>query len=291
MDEQAQLAERFETERGRLRAVAYRMLGSVSEADDAVQEAWIKVSRADSGAVENMGGWLTTVVARVCLNMLRARKSRREVSLHLRVPEPIVDREDGVDPEHVALIGDSVGLALLVVLDALTPAERVAFVLHDVFGVSFEEMVRSSDAPPPPPGNWRAGRAAGSGEALRFPIGTCVGSDRSSTRSSLPFGTATSRGSSRCSIRQSFCAQTVARYGPGHARAPRRRDRCALGAFDHPATHRVRCAKRTGERSGGHRHTGPERSAGVRDGLHGSGRQTHRDLRPGPTGCRSFERS
>jgi RNA polymerase sigma-70 factor (ECF subfamily) len=140
MDEQGLLAERFEAHRGRLRAVAYRMLGSVSEADDAVQEAWIRISRADSSTVENMGGWLTTVVARVCLNLLRARKSRREESIHLHVPEPIVDRDDGLDPEHAALLGDAVGLALLIVLDALTPAERVAFVLHDVFGVSFDEI-------------------------------------------------------------------------------------------------------------------------------------------------------
>jgi len=140
MDEQRLLAEQIETHRGRLRAVAYRMLGSVAEADDAVQEAWIRVSRADASDVENMGGWLTTVVARVCLNMLRSRKSRREESLHARVPEPILDREDGVDPEHEALLGDSVGLALFVVLETLAPAERVAFVLHDVFAVSFEEI-------------------------------------------------------------------------------------------------------------------------------------------------------
>ena len=140
MDEQRLLAEQIETHRGRLRAVAYRMLGSVAEADDAVQEAWIRVSRADASDVENMGGWLTTVVARVCLNMLRSRKSRREESLHARVPEPILDREDGVDPEHEALLGDSVCLALFVVLETLAPAERVAFVLHDVFAVSFEEI-------------------------------------------------------------------------------------------------------------------------------------------------------
>jgi len=140
MDEQRLLAERFETHRGQLRAVAYRMLGSVSEADDAVQEAWIRISRADTSDIENLGGWLTTVVARVSLNMLRARKSRREESLHARVPEPIIDREDGIDPEHEALIGDSVGLALFVVLETLTPAERVAFVLHDVFAVSFDEI-------------------------------------------------------------------------------------------------------------------------------------------------------
>jgi RNA polymerase sigma factor (sigma-70 family) len=140
MDEQRLLAERFEAHRGRLRAVAYRMLGSVSEADDAVQEAWIRISRADTSAIENMGGWLTTVVARVCLNMLRARTSRREESLHAHIPEPILDRDDGMDPEHEVLLGDSIGLALFVVLETLAPAERVAFVLHDVFAVPFAEI-------------------------------------------------------------------------------------------------------------------------------------------------------
>jgi RNA polymerase sigma factor (sigma-70 family) len=140
MDEQRLLAERFETHRGRLRAVAYRMLGSLSEADDAVQEAWLRTSRADTRDIDDLAAWLTTVVARVCLNMLRARKSRREEALPELVPEPILDREDGVDPEHEALVGDSVGLALFVVLETLAPAERVAFVLHDVFAVSFAEI-------------------------------------------------------------------------------------------------------------------------------------------------------
>jgi RNA polymerase sigma factor (sigma-70 family) len=142
MDEHAFLAERFEAQRGHLRAVAYRMLGSLSEADDAVQEAWLRLSRADTSAVENFGGWLTTIVARVCLNMLQSRKSRREESLDLRVPDPVVTAVDGIDPEHEALLTDSVGLALLVVLEALAPAERVAFVLHDVFGVPFEDIAQ-----------------------------------------------------------------------------------------------------------------------------------------------------
>jgi RNA polymerase sigma factor (sigma-70 family) len=140
MDEQRLLADQFETHRSRLRAVAYRMLGSVSEADDALQEAWIKVSRAETSDVDNMGGWLTTVVARVCLNMLRARRSRREDPLSFHVPEPLIDSADGMDPEHEALLGDSVGLALLVVLETLAPAERVAFVLSDVFDVPFQEI-------------------------------------------------------------------------------------------------------------------------------------------------------
>ena len=140
MDEHELLAKRFEEHRTHLRAVAYRMLGSVSEADDAVQEAWLRLSRADRSGVENLRGWLTTVVARVCLNMLRSRKSRREEPLGAHIPDPVVSREDEVDPEHEALLADSVGLALLVVLEALTPAERLAFVLHDMFGVPFDEI-------------------------------------------------------------------------------------------------------------------------------------------------------
>jgi RNA polymerase sigma factor (sigma-70 family) len=140
MDEREWLAEQFEANRTHLRAVAYRMLGSVSEADDAVQESWLRLSRSDAGAVQNLGGWLTTVVARVCLDMLRSRKSRREELLGPHVPEPIVSREDGVDPQHEALLADSVGLALLVVLETLSPAERLAFVLHDMFAVPFEEI-------------------------------------------------------------------------------------------------------------------------------------------------------
>jgi RNA polymerase sigma factor (sigma-70 family) len=140
VDEREWLTERFEEHRTRLRAVAYRMLGSVSEADDAVQEAWLRVSRADTKSVENLAGWLTTVVARVCLNVLRTRESRRETPLDVHVPDPIVSPEDGGDPEHEALLADSVGLALLVVLESLTPAERLAFVLHDMFAVPFEEI-------------------------------------------------------------------------------------------------------------------------------------------------------
>jgi RNA polymerase sigma factor (sigma-70 family) len=140
MDERAWLTERFEEDRTRLRAVAYRMLGSVNEADDAVQEAWLRLSRADTGSVENLTGWLTTVVAQVCLNMLRTRESRREEPLDVHVPDPITGHEDGGDPEQEALLADSVGLALLVVLDTLTPAERLAFVLHDMFAVPFDEL-------------------------------------------------------------------------------------------------------------------------------------------------------
>jgi RNA polymerase sigma factor (sigma-70 family) len=148
MDERDWLAERFEEHRTRLRSVAYRMLGSLSEADDAVQEAWVRLSRTDASEVENLGGWLTTVVGRVSLNMLRSRTSRREVPLGVHMPEPIVDRADGTDPEHEALLADSVGLALLVVLETLSPPERLAFVLHDIFGVPFDEIAPIVDRSP-----------------------------------------------------------------------------------------------------------------------------------------------
>jgi RNA polymerase sigma factor (sigma-70 family) len=134
------LAERFEQNRGHLRAVAYRMLGSLVEADDAVQETWLRLSRSDASEIENLGGWLTTVVARVCLDLLRSRTSRREDSLDTQAPEPVVRDERKLDPEQEAVLADSVGLALLVVLDRLTPAERLAFVLHDLFAVSFDEI-------------------------------------------------------------------------------------------------------------------------------------------------------
>jgi RNA polymerase sigma-70 factor (ECF subfamily) len=140
MDDQDWLADRFEANRAHLRGVAYRMLGSLTEADDAVQEAWLRLSRTDTSDVANLRAWLTTVVGRVCLNMLRSRGTRRESSLDTHLPDPIVSPEAGLDPEQEAVLGDSVGLALLVVLDSLTPAERVAFVLHDVFALPFEEI-------------------------------------------------------------------------------------------------------------------------------------------------------
>ena len=148
MAEQDWLAERFEEQRPQLRAVAYRMLGSLSEADDAVQEAWIRLNRSDADEIENLGGWLTTVVSRISLNMLRSRSRRREEPMDLRMPEPIIDRVDGTDPEHEALLADSIGLALLVVLETLTPPERLAFVLHDMFGVRFEEIGQILDRSP-----------------------------------------------------------------------------------------------------------------------------------------------
>jgi RNA polymerase sigma factor (sigma-70 family) len=139
MDEHEWLAEQFEENRTHLRAVAYRMLGSPSEADDAVQETWLRLSRSGVEGVENLGGWLTTIVARVSLNMLRSRGSRREEPMDARLPDPVAD-DASIDPEHEALLADSVGPALLVVLETLTPAERLAFVLHDMFGVPFDEI-------------------------------------------------------------------------------------------------------------------------------------------------------
>jgi RNA polymerase sigma factor (sigma-70 family) len=140
VNEREWMAEQFEANRPHLRAVAYRMLGSVTEADDAVQEAWLRLSRSDTSGVENVGGWLRTVVARISLDMLRSRKARREEPLGPHLPEPIISREDGVDPEHEALLADAVGLALLVVLETLAPPERLAFVLHDMFAVPFDEI-------------------------------------------------------------------------------------------------------------------------------------------------------
>ena len=140
MPEQEWLADKFEENRGHLRAVAYRMLGSLHEADDAVQEAWLRLSRSDAGTIENLGGWLTTVVSRVCLDMLRSRSSRKEEALDAQLAEPVAIREGQKDPEQETLMADSIGAALLIVLDRLDPAERLAFVLHDMFAVSFDEI-------------------------------------------------------------------------------------------------------------------------------------------------------
>jgi RNA polymerase sigma factor (sigma-70 family) len=140
MDENQWLADQFEQNRSHLRAVAYRMLGSLAEADDAVQDTWLRLSRAGADEVDNLGGWLTTVVARVCLNMLRSRKLRREEAFGVHVPDPVISTDQELQPEEAAVLADSVGLALLVVLDTLTPAERLAFVLHDMFELPFEEI-------------------------------------------------------------------------------------------------------------------------------------------------------
>ncbi|WP_242438542.1 sigma-70 family RNA polymerase sigma factor [Streptomyces sp. CB00455] len=148
MSDSSALTERFEEHRSHLRAVSYRMLGSLSEAEDAVQEAWLRLDRSDTSEIENLGGWLTTVVARVCLNMLRTRETRREDSMETCPADPAVSRQDAVDPEQEAVLADSVGLALLVVLDTLTPAERLAFVLHDLFAVPFDEIAPMIDRTP-----------------------------------------------------------------------------------------------------------------------------------------------
>ncbi|MFD9795479.1 RNA polymerase sigma factor SigJ [Streptomyces sp. NPDC059070] len=148
MDEREWLAQRFEENRSHLRAVAYRMLGSVSEADDAVQEAWIRLSRSHNDEIENLAGWLTSIVGRVCLDMLRSRRARREDPLDSQVTEPALSPDDPGDPEHQALLADSVGLALLVVLETLEPAERLAFVLHDMFAVPFDEIAPIVDRTP-----------------------------------------------------------------------------------------------------------------------------------------------
>src|SRR5436190_6412237 len=140
MDQHSWLTERFEENRPRLRGVAYRMLGSLTEAEDAVQEAWLRLNRIDTATVDNLGGWLTTVISRVCLDMLRSRKSRREEPIGAQVTEPRMAHGEGADPEGEALLADSVGVALLVVLDTLTPAERLVFVLHDLFGMPFDEI-------------------------------------------------------------------------------------------------------------------------------------------------------
>jgi RNA polymerase sigma factor (sigma-70 family) len=151
MHEQDFMARRFEEHRGHLKAVAYRMLGSLTEADDAVQEAWLRLARSETNNeaadIDNLGGWLTTVVGRVCLDMLRARRLRREDPLEIRLPDPVVT-DDRTDPEHQALIADSVGLALLVVLESLNPAERLALVLHDMFGMPFEQIAPIMDRTP-----------------------------------------------------------------------------------------------------------------------------------------------
>ena len=236
MDERDWLAERFEEHRSHLRAVAYRMLGSVSEADDAVQEAWLRLSRADTSSVENLGGWLTRVVARVCLDMLRSRKSRREESLDApELARPAI-RANGVDPEQEALLADSVGLALLVVLEMLEPAERLAFVLHDMFAVPFDEIapiVGRTPAATRQLASRARRRVHGAGEprrrvereSRRHATSTTSGSERWSTPSWPPREVAIFRACWRSSTRMSSSVQTRWPFWwPGRRRsaAPRR---------------------------------------------------------------------
>ena len=208
MDEREWLAQRFEEHRSRLRAVAYRVLGSLGEADDAVQEAWLRLSRSHAGGVENLGAWLTTVVGRVSLDMLRSRRRRREEPPSVHVPEPILDRTDGTDPEHEALLADSVGLALLMVLETLTPAERLVFVLHDMFAVPFDEIAPIVDRSPGRPASSPAVPAAAYSARTRAPTPTSTPSAESPTPSSRPPATATSRRCSRCWTPTSCCART-----------------------------------------------------------------------------------
>ncbi len=187
MDEKKWLTERFEANRTHLKMVAYRMLGSTTEAEDAVQETWLRLSRADTSSVENLSGWLTTVIARVCLDMLRSRKSRREEPLGSHVPEPVVSHEDS--PEHERLLADSMGLALLVVLDKLAPAERVALVLHDMFDLPFEEIAPIVDRSP------AAARQLASRARRRVRgVDTVSGSDRSRQREIVNAFLAAARG-------------------------------------------------------------------------------------------------
>ena len=198
MADQQLLARRFEEQRTHLRAVAYRMLGSLTEADDAVQEAWPRLSRADTDDVTNLAAWLTTVTGRICLDMLRSRTARREEPLDVRLPDPVISYDDDGDPEHEALTADAVGLALLVVLETLTPAERLAFVLHDLFGVPFTEIGPIVGRTPMRPRCWPAGPGAGSARARSSPTPTRDANGRSSRPSWPPPGPGTSARWSSC---------------------------------------------------------------------------------------------
>jgi RNA polymerase sigma factor (sigma-70 family) len=210
VNEQGWQAEQFERHRPHLQAVAYPMLGSVSEAEDAVQEAWLRLSRSNTDAVANLGGWLTTVVGRVCLDTLRSRRSRREDYVGSWLPEPIVSLDSETDPEQEAMLADSVGLALLVVLETLTPAERLAFVLHDMFGMALTRSRRSSSARPTPPASSRAAPAAACAAVHPSPTPTLPSSARSSTRSSPPPDQAISTPCSPCSTPTSSSGSTAA---------------------------------------------------------------------------------
>jgi RNA polymerase sigma-70 factor (ECF subfamily) len=216
MDEADWLAVRFEQQRARLRAVAYRMLGSLTEADDAVQNSWLRLSGAGTAEVDNLAGWLTTVVARECLKMLRARRHRREEPLGVPVPDPVISRADRADPEQEALLADSVGLALLVVLDTLAPAERLAFVLHDMFDVPFDQIA-------PIVGRTPAAARQAASRARRRVKGAAPVPDADLARqrqvwvpSWRPPATGTSRRWSRRSTRTSCSAPTPAPCPPGH---------------------------------------------------------------------------
>jgi RNA polymerase sigma-70 factor (ECF subfamily) len=226
MDDSEWLAGHFERHRPHLRAVAYRMLGSLTEADDAVQDAWLRLSRAGAEDVENLGGWLTTIVARVCLNMLRSRSRRREEPLAAHLPDPVISPEARIQPEEEALLADSVGLALLVVLDTLTPDERLAFVLHDMFELPFKEIAAMVGRTPAAAKQLASrARRRGPAPARRLPTPIPPGSVRWSRPSSPPRAEVTSTRSSPCSTLASWREQTLvpgapqARWSPA-ARMP-----------------------------------------------------------------------
>jgi RNA polymerase sigma factor (sigma-70 family) len=208
---QQDLARRFEESRDRLWAVAFRMLGASGEADEAVQEAWLRLARSDSEKIENLPSWLTTVVSRICLDVLRAREARREEPLGPHVPDPIVSSVEGGDPANEALVADSVGLAMLGVLETLSPEERVAFVLHDTFSVPFEQIADCSTGRRWPRERQPAAPVNGSRPNRRRPTSTSSASGRSSTPSSRPPAKATSTRWSRSSTRKSSSARTAAR--------------------------------------------------------------------------------
>ncbi len=212
MAEHTWLAERFETNRVQMQAVAYRMLGSQSEAEDAVQEAWFRLVRSDTTDIANLGGWLTTVVGRICLDTLRTRGSRREEPLDVHEVEQLMSRDTEGNPEHEALLADSVGLALLVVLDTLTPAERLAFVLHDVFAVPFDAIAPSVERSPAARGSWRAAHVSGSAAQPPLPLSTSPSKGLLSRPFWRPHAKGTSRRCSRCSIPMSCCAPTTQRW-------------------------------------------------------------------------------
>ena len=254
MDENDWLAERFEEQRTHLRAVAYRMLGSLSEADDAVQDAWVRVSRAEVSEVENLGGWLTTIVARVCLNMLRSRNVRREESLEVHLPDPVISPEGELRPEDEVLLADSVGLALQVVLDALAPAERLAFVLHDMFELPFEEiapMVGRS----PAAARQLASRARRrvKGADVPDPTPTSLVNAPWSTPSSWQPAAATSTHWSPCSTPTSCLRADFGPSRPSCVHGRPRRSRCRQTSA--PGRQSGGTAPpRVGERGGGRRH-------------------------------------
>jgi len=209
------LADRFEEHRAHLRAVAYRMLGSLAEADDAVQDTWLRISRADASQVDNLGGWLTTIVARVCLNMLRSRNTRRERPLGVHIPDPVIGPAGTLQPDEEALLADSVGLALLVVLDTLTPAERLAFVLHDMFELPFEEIGPMVGRTPRRPGSSPAGLGVASrAPSCRRPTPTSLVNATWSTPSSWRHAGATSTPWWRCSTPTWCCDPTSAPGAP-----------------------------------------------------------------------------